>query len=175
MPPPVTPQKRGKKSQAKASNGDETPAKKTKTATPGSNSTPVKASPIPATFDEAGPEDRMLLHMKDEGKGWPEIMDALATMTGTKPNLGSLRSRLLRMKNKFVVVEPDHVSLPLRVYLSLQRQGGKLIHSRSSIDRCRFFSRRRRRSRIALNWRSGRRLPMRSLLSVARSILPRSL
>lgn len=118
MPPPVTPEKRGKRAQSKASNGEETPSKKAKT-TPGSKSTPVKSNPIPATFEEAGPEDRMILHMRDnEGRSWADITTAWASMTGCSPAKNSLRVRYGRMKNNFVTFDSDHVGPCAGVFLS---------------------------------------------------------
>lgn len=100
-PSPVTPKKRGRKNQK--ANVDDTPTKKTKVS-------PAKANPIPTSLEAAGPEDSMLFRMKEvEGRAWGEVSAAIEAMTGTKSNIGSLKSRFNRMKANFVVFEPDHV------------------------------------------------------------------
>lgn len=102
--PPVTPQKRGKKSAEPGSS-----AKKAK-ATPTSSTKKAASIPIPNSFEEAGPEDRMLLHLRDkDNKQFSEIAKKWNIMTGASTTAGSLKSRYQRIKAKFVTFDPDHV------------------------------------------------------------------
>ena len=67
--------------------------------------------PIPNSLEEAGAEDRMLLHMRDtENKSWAEINAAWESMTGVKPGASMLNKRYARMKANFAVFPAQHVS-----------------------------------------------------------------
>ncbi|ODM14571.1 hypothetical protein SI65_10057 [Aspergillus cristatus] len=87
-----TPRKRahGKKVMMDGDNADEqeqgSPTKKSKAKYPGKKAGPF--GPIPTSYEEIGPEDKLILRMKEtEGKDWAEIKRALEEITGSK--LGS--------------------------------------------------------------------------------------
>lgn len=66
--------------------------------------------PLPASYAEAGEEDKLLLKMKEvEGKPWTAIQDALEEMTGSKLVGASLRKRYSMMKANFVVFAKENV------------------------------------------------------------------
>lgn len=104
-----TPKKRGKKQTTDANGAEEhdSPTKKTKRS-------PSKKTgalgPIPATYDEATAEDKMIIRMKEvEGKPWADIRKALEDITGTKIGGSTLQIRYTRMKANFVVFNKDDV------------------------------------------------------------------
>lgn len=106
-PSTVTPKKRTKKNPngGSSTSANTTPSKKAKV-------TPGKAIPIATSYEAAGPEDRMIIHMKDvENRNWAEIEAAWETMTGIKPSKGSLSTRYRRLKANFTVFNPEHVSI----------------------------------------------------------------
>lgn len=64
-----------------------TPSPEKKSGKPRQRAAPVagkvgSSMAIPRSFEEAGPADRMLVSMKDEGKDWASIRRAWQTMTG---------------------------------------------------------------------------------------------
>lgn len=68
--------------------------------------------PVPASYEEASPEDRMILRMKEtEGKGWGEIQKAIEEVTGSNFVGSTLRVRYMKLKANFVVFEREDVSL----------------------------------------------------------------
>ncbi|GAD94507.1 conserved hypothetical protein [Paecilomyces variotii No. 5] len=98
---PVTPKKRCRNRESETPNTP-TPVKKGK-ATPGKG-TPKKGTmrPIPSSFEEAGPEDRLLIQMKDkENKSWAEIKEAWASLTGLQVGGSTLAVRYTRLKANF--------------------------------------------------------------------------
>lgn len=103
----TTPRRRGHKIVIKDEgdadgNDDTSPSKKAKT-TKGS---PKKAAviPIPTSLEAAGPEDRMLLRMKEEeGCSWKEIAAAWESMAGNKVPTASLSTRYIRIKANLAV------------------------------------------------------------------------
>ncbi|RJE27220.1 hypothetical protein PHISCL_00461 [Aspergillus sclerotialis] len=114
----VTPKKRGKKNQTAAPStpASDTPSKKAKV-------TPAKLIPLPNTYEEAGPEDRMILRMRDvEGRSWGEIAAAWEEMTGSKPGRSSLGTRYSRMKANFVVFNPEHMPILLNAKKEIESQ-----------------------------------------------------
>lgn len=122
---PVTPQKRsrGKKQpstdpDAEANDNDEGSPTKRSRKSPGKKMTVL--GPVPASYEEAGPEDRMILQMKEnEGKGWGEIQKAIEEVTGNKLVGSTLRVRYMKLKVNFVVFEKEDVSCSLfRLLLS---------------------------------------------------------
>lgn len=110
----TTPRRRGYKAIVKDEgdadgNDDISPSKKGK-ITKGS---PKKAAviPIPISLEAAGPEDRMLLRMKEEeGRGWKEIAAAWESMTGNKVPTASLSTRYIRIKANLAVFPSEDVS-----------------------------------------------------------------
>ncbi|KAL1851577.1 hypothetical protein Plec18170_006396 [Paecilomyces lecythidis] len=99
---PQNPRKGGRKRGSEAP-GTPTPVKKTK-ATP-EKGTPKKGAmrPIPASFEEAGPEDRLIIQMRDnEGKSWAEIRETWTAMTGIQVGGSTLSNRYIRLKANFV-------------------------------------------------------------------------
>ena len=133
----------------RAQNGDfgeyppDTPTIKTRNNQPRSSSEKVhshtgltspfnKRMPIPRSLREANGADRMLLRMKDEGRQWDEIEEALEKETGIAHAKGSLRHRYNRIMANFATdrlktdgkpsknrsltdprPEPDDVSYPV--------------------------------------------------------------
>lgn len=68
--------------------------------------------PVPASYEEAGPEDRLILRMKEtEGKSWNEIQKAIEEMTGGRLGGSTLRVRYTKLKANFVVFEKEDVSI----------------------------------------------------------------
>lgn len=66
--------------------------------------------PIPSCYEDAGPEDRKILQMRDdEGRGWSDISEVIGWMTGTKVRSTSLLNRYKKMKLNFVVFEDKDV------------------------------------------------------------------
>ncbi|OJD18313.1 hypothetical protein AJ78_01626 [Emergomyces pasteurianus Ep9510] len=122
----VTPRKRGRKSAAGKANGaddneDESPTKKQRTPAKGgkggASGEKGKAGsrPMPTSYENASPEDRMLLRMKDdENKPWAEIRQAWEVMTGEKVGGSTLSGRYGRIKANFVVFTPEDEERLLR-------------------------------------------------------------
>lgn len=114
---PVTPQKRshGKKQpstdpEAETNDNDEGSPTKRPRKPPGKKMTVL--GPVPASYEEASPEDRMILRMKEtEGKGWGEIQKAIEEVTGRNFVGSTLRVRYMKLKANFVVFEREDVSL----------------------------------------------------------------
>ncbi|KAK2798934.1 hypothetical protein FQN50_008665 [Emmonsiellopsis sp. PD_5] len=114
---PATPRKRGRKpatEKATSEDGDdeESPTKKARggAAKAGGSEKGKKpgSRPMPTSYENASPEDRMLLRMKDEeGKPWGEIRAAWEEMTGEKVGGSTLSGRYARIKANFVVFNPD--------------------------------------------------------------------
>lgn len=66
--------------------------------------------PIPLSYEEAGPEDKKILQMRDsEGRGWTDICEVIEWITGVKIRTTSLRNRYNKMKSNFVVFEDKDV------------------------------------------------------------------
>lgn len=66
--------------------------------------------PIPSCYEDAGPEDRKILQMRDdEGRGWSDISEVIGWTTGTKVRSTSLLNRYKKMKLNFVVFEDKDV------------------------------------------------------------------
>ncbi|OJJ47068.1 hypothetical protein ASPZODRAFT_15751 [Penicilliopsis zonata CBS 506.65] len=108
--PAVAPKKRGRKK--KEDNGDEqeSPSKMKKTTKASKEGTPKKMTlpPTPATYEEAGEADRLLLHMKDvENKPWGEINAAWEAITGINVGKSTLGVRYMRLKANFTVWSKD--------------------------------------------------------------------
>lgn len=94
----------------------ESPTKKSKTKSPGKKAGPF--GPIPMSYEEIGPEDKLILRMKEtEGKGWAEIQKALEDITGSKLGASTVRMRYTRMKANLVVFEKEDVSIPFLSFL----------------------------------------------------------
>ena len=126
---PSTPQKRPRaKKQAidfDPTNADddenESPSKKTKRS-------PTKKGgvmgPIPATYEEASSEDKMMIRMREvDGKSWAEIRKMLEDTMQAKIGASSLQIRYKRMKANFVVFDQDDVCIPsfsFSAFLSIQ-------------------------------------------------------
>ncbi|PGH00125.1 hypothetical protein AJ79_08308 [Helicocarpus griseus UAMH5409] len=122
---PATPRKRGRKAAGEKTNDengneDESPTKKQKTPKGGKGGAAgdkAKAGvrPIPTSYENAGPEDRMLLRMKDdENKPWTEIRQAWEEITGEKIGGSTLSGRYARIKANFVVFKEDDEQRLLR-------------------------------------------------------------
>lgn len=121
----TTPRKRGRKTATDKANGDgdgegedESPTKKQRTPAKGSKGAAsgekakVGARAMPTSYENASPEDRMLLRMKDEeNKSWGEIRQAWEEMTGEKVGGSTLCGRYGRIKANFVVFTPEDVRL----------------------------------------------------------------
>jgi len=123
----VTPRKRGRKPAGSATT---TPSKKSKKdsgstddgepSTPGNATTPSRATlpSIPASLAAAGPEDRMILRLRDEeNRPWTEINKLCVEATNIKVGGSTLRMRYTTMKANFVGISEEDVCL----YLSLSR------------------------------------------------------
>ena len=65
-----------------------TPQTPRKRKASGAPATPAR--PIPANFEAADEADRMLVKMKDDGSGWPEIRAAWKDVTGETPGVSTL-------------------------------------------------------------------------------------
>ena len=97
-------------------NDHESPSKKAKRS-------PTKKTgamgPIPATYEEASAEDKMMIHMREvDGKSWPEIRKKLEDITEAKIGASSLQIRYTRMKANFVVFYQDDVCILSFPFLS---------------------------------------------------------
>ena len=135
-PAPTTPLKRRTKKQTTNSdtamaddNDHESPSKKAKRS-------PTKKTgamgPIPATYEEASAEDKMMIHMREvDGKSWPEIRKKLEDITEAKIGASSLQIRYTRMKANFVVFYQDDVCILSFPFLS--------PWSMAKVDRFPFF------------------------------------
>jgi len=81
------------------------PAKKNRT---GKKAGPL--GPIPMSYEEAGPEDRLIIKMREkDGKQWLDIKAAIEEITGIKFGNTTLKGRYARMKANFVIFEKEHV------------------------------------------------------------------
>lgn len=70
--------------------------------------------PIPLTYEEAGPADKTMLHMREtENKPWGEIQKALEEMTGGKLGGSTLKVRYARIKVNFVAFDQEDVGVSL--------------------------------------------------------------
>ncbi|KAI5301908.1 hypothetical protein KEM56_001234 [Ascosphaera pollenicola] len=126
--PSSSPRKR-----TKATSGDDTPRKKAAASTK-----------IPTTIDEASPEDKMLLRMRDEGRSWAEIREAWANATGTKVSTGKyLNMRYARIRANLTVVDEEDVRGFL-VVLELESIGVRFAKLLRVDYRYRGFCRRKR-------------------------------
>ncbi|OAX77441.1 hypothetical protein ACJ72_08260 [Emergomyces africanus] len=123
----ATPRKRGRKPISGKANGeedaneDESPTKKQRTPAKGAkggasgDKGKAGARPMPTSYENATPEDKMLLRMKDdENKSWAEIRQAWEEMTGEKVGGSTLCGRYGRMKANFVVFTPEDEARLLR-------------------------------------------------------------
>lgn len=52
---------------------------------------------IPTSWEEASPEDRMMITMREAGASWPSIQRAWEPMTGTEVGPSTLSSRYSRI------------------------------------------------------------------------------
>lgn len=69
--------------------------------------------PIPLTYEEAGPADRAMLHMREvENKPWGDIQKVLEEMTGVKLGGSTPKNRYARIKVNFVAFDQEDVGLP---------------------------------------------------------------
>ncbi|OJJ07094.1 hypothetical protein ASPVEDRAFT_357223 [Aspergillus versicolor CBS 583.65] len=121
----VTPRKRGRKPAGSATT---TPSKKSKKdsgstddgepSTPGNAGTPSRATlpPIPATLAAAGPEDTMILRLRDEeNRPWAEINKIFVEATSIKVGGSTLRMRYTTMKANFVGITEEDEGRLLRI------------------------------------------------------------
>ncbi|PGH14775.1 hypothetical protein AJ80_05819 [Polytolypa hystricis UAMH7299] len=128
---PATPRKRGRKpaaapTAAEDGSGEDdaeatTPSKKKRT-TPAKSKTAAgdkkkaEQRPMPTSYENASPEDKMLLHMKDnENKPWAEIRQAWESMTGEKVGGSTLSGRYARIKANFVTFATEDETILLKV------------------------------------------------------------
>ena len=71
--------------------------------------------PIPLTYEEAGPADRTMIHMREvENKPWAEIQNVLQEMTRAKLGGSTLQNRYARIKVNFVVFNKEDVGVCLQ-------------------------------------------------------------
>ncbi|PGH33683.1 hypothetical protein GX50_03510 [[Emmonsia] crescens] len=122
----ATPRKRGRKPAADKANGededeDESPTKKQRTPAKGGKGSAsgekgkVGARPMPTSYENASPEDKMLLRMKDdENKSWAEIRQAWEEMTGEKVGGSTLCGRYGRIKANLMDFTPEDEERLLR-------------------------------------------------------------
>ncbi|KAL2375259.1 hypothetical protein BDBG_05727 [Blastomyces gilchristii SLH14081] len=124
----ATPRKRARKAGAKKTNSgegeegqDESPTKKQRTPGKGgrgaaSGEKPkVGARAMPTSYENASPEDKMLLRMKDEeNRSWAEIRQAWEDITGEKVGGSTLCTRYARIKANFIDFTPEDEELLLR-------------------------------------------------------------
>lgn len=95
----------------------QTPSKKPKSS-PGKRGGVL--GPIPASYDEASPQDKRMMQMREgEGKSWVEIRKVLEDLTKAKIGASSLQIRYSRMKANFVVIQKDDVLLSLSTSIPL--------------------------------------------------------
>lgn len=93
-------------------NDDDNPSPTKKAKSPSKRSGAM--GPIPLTYEEAGPADRTMLHMREtENKPWGEIRKVLEEMTGAKLGGSTLQNRYSRIKVNFVVFNKEDVCLVL--------------------------------------------------------------
>lgn len=139
-PAPTTPQKRPRTKKqpidsdpADADGKDnESPSKKT-------NRSPTKKAgamgPIPATYEEASSEDKMMIRMREiDGKSWVEIRKTLEDIMQARIGASSLQIRYTRMKANFVVFDQDDVCIlffPFLCFLPTQGRWLSWTDSRS--------------------------------------------
>lgn len=149
----------------------ESPTKKSKTKSPGKKAGPF--GPIPMSYEEIGPEDKLILRMKEtEGKGWAEIQKALEDITGSKLGASTVRMRYTRMKANLVVFEKEDVSIPFLsfllhfvfirfpfIFFFLTSSG---VYETDRTNRNRIFWREKRRSKRKWNTKNGRKSPITS-------------
>jgi len=90
------------KTKAAAANGEaSTPTPKAKAAaaaaTPKSTSKgkPIK---VPESYDEFSASDKVLVHLRKEGKGWEEVEKAWTALTGVVPGKDVLRKREAKLR-----------------------------------------------------------------------------
>ena len=114
---PATPRKRGRKDATndtgcggEVAGKDESPTKR-KRASPKKPIAKVTQRPLPTSYENASPEDKMLLRMKDEeNKSWADIRKAWEDLTGDKVGNSTLSGRYARIKANFVTFHDEDVS-----------------------------------------------------------------
>ncbi|EYE98703.1 uncharacterized protein EURHEDRAFT_374759 [Aspergillus ruber CBS 135680] len=84
--------------------GHGTPSKKSNLKLKSPTKRPPGLGPIPTTYEQASPEDKLLIRLKDEDKPWSEITKTLEDSTGMTLGAG-LRSRYARIKANLVGFE----------------------------------------------------------------------
>lgn len=109
---PVSPRKRGHADNATGDDAGKrgSPAKK-KRASPKKPVGKVTSRPLPTSYENASPEDKMLLRMKDEeNKSWADIRKAWMDMTGDEVANSTLSGRYARIKANFMTFPEEDVS-----------------------------------------------------------------
>lgn len=83
----------------------------------------TRLPPVPASFDEAGSMDRLILHLKDvEGRPWSEINRAVEDMIGFTLGGSTLSNRYMRIKANFAIFPDDDVSVSSSPFWSTKKK-----------------------------------------------------
>ncbi|KAK1814946.1 hypothetical protein LTR12_010644 [Friedmanniomyces endolithicus] len=109
----------------------ENPKKKQKktvaTGTPGKErkrKAPVtklaNARVIGRSYDECSEEDKILLDLRDAGKGWTEIRAEWEKLTGDKTGHSTLPNRYARLKSNFVVIREEDNQILLEAKIDVE-------------------------------------------------------
>ncbi|KAI9882416.1 MAG: hypothetical protein M1823_005836 [Watsoniomyces obsoletus] len=82
----------------------------------------AKKRPAPTSYEEADEGDKLLWDLRQEGKSWTEIRDAVNAATGTEYGLKSLPIRYDRIKAIFYAVKNEDERVFLSVKNEVERQ-----------------------------------------------------
>ncbi|KAK0276070.1 hypothetical protein LTR91_013645 [Friedmanniomyces endolithicus] len=109
------------------SEGGESPQKKKAKGTPGpvrKRKAPVSklanARVIGRSYDECSEEDKILLDLRDAGKGWTEIRAEWEKLTGDKTGHSTLPNRYARLKSNFVVIREEDNQILLEAKIDVE-------------------------------------------------------
>ncbi|KZZ87057.1 hypothetical protein AAP_06003 [Ascosphaera apis ARSEF 7405] len=93
-----TPSSSPRKRRVAAKNGEGSPRKKA-----------VSSNKVPTCLEEASPEDRLIITMKEQGHSWGEIRAAWEKLTGVKVSNQYCSVRHHRIKANFTVIDERDV------------------------------------------------------------------
>jgi len=80
----------------------------------------ANARVIGRSYDECSEEDKILLDLRDAGKGWTEIRAEWEKLTGDKTGHSTLPNRYARLKSNFVVIREEDNQILLEAKIDVE-------------------------------------------------------
>ncbi|KAI5303292.1 hypothetical protein KEM56_007700 [Ascosphaera pollenicola] len=77
---------------------------------------------VSSSIEEASEEDKLLFRMRNEGKPWGEISEALEDITGNKTGTSTLRMRYAKLKANFTVWNENDASRLLEIGKAIEAE-----------------------------------------------------